>query len=335
MGADRNVKTILFDIYGLWNGALFDPARRDNSMEPFIHLRNRLRERGYDLRTADDHQVESADRIILFDVPLPATPWWKPWRRRPYERDLVAECSDRRIEDRLVLLLMEPPVVYRENWERSRHEKFPVVFTWNDDWIDGTKYLKVHEPVPATFPDVPDIPFDQRKLAVMITSNKLSSHAGELYSARRECIRRLGALAPDDFELFGPGWRRHPPRGYRGLATNKWEVHPRFRFGICYENMGGVRGLVSERIFDCMRAGCVPVYLGATNIEEYVDTGCFIDRRRFCSEDELVRYLKDVTEADFRQFRQAIDAYLASERFSQFLPEAYFQTLLSGLRLEP
>jgi hypothetical protein len=48
-------------------------------------------------------------------------------------------------------------------------------------------------------------------------------------------------------------------------------------------------GWITEKIFDCMRADCVPVYWGASNVLDYVDPEAFVDRRRFASNSELER----------------------------------------------
>lgn len=64
------------------------------------------------------------------------------------------------------------------------------------------------------------------------------------------------------------------------------------QFCVCYENTKDVRGYVSEKIFDCFKAGVVPVYLGASNICEYVPKSSFVDRRDFASDQEVYDFLK-------------------------------------------
>ncbi len=329
------MQEILINVHGFTNDRLFDSPARDNCHEPFAHLRERLHQLGYALKTADDHPVEYAARVIQFDVPTTqATPWWRPWKRRSVERNLVAECQAQGLADRLALVVWEPPVVQPENWNRRRHEPFPVILTWNDEWVDGVRYRKLREAVPYTFPAVADVPFGERGLAVMIAGNKRSGEPGELYSARRKSIRVFEHGVPGKFELYGPGWRRALHPSYRGTVTHKWTVYPRFRFGLCYENMGGVPGLISEKIFDCMRAGCVPVYWGAPNIAGSVDPACFVDRTRFNDDADLLRYLRNVPECDYRRHLEAIRDYLSGIGFAAFLPEAFAQTFIDALHLQ-
>ena len=61
------MKTALIEFPGHGDGKLFNAEARDSVLEPFIHLRDRFREVGYDLKTADDHPVEDAALILLWD----------------------------------------------------------------------------------------------------------------------------------------------------------------------------------------------------------------------------------------------------------------------------
>jgi hypothetical protein len=120
---------------------------------------------------------------------------------------------------------------------------------------------------------------------------------------------------------------------YRGTVKNKWEVLPHYRFSLCYENIRDEPGWVTEKIFDCMRSRCVPIYWGAPNIADYVDAAAFIDRRRFKSDAEMVEYLLCMTEQKYEHFQEAMQDYLQSERFARFLPPAYADTIIQALKL--
>ena len=114
---------------------------------------------------------------------------------------------------------------------------------------------------------------------------------------------------------------------------HKWDVYPHYRFGSCYENIRGEPGYVSEKIFDCMRAGCVPIYWGASNIQEYVDPEIFVDRTQFKSEADLARFLLEMSEHEWQRYREAARDYLAGERFAAFLPPAFTATIIRVLDL--
>lgn len=279
---------------------------------------------------------------------------WRGWARKlktqlqgkALARDLYDECLRTGMEQRMALFLWEGPAVIPENWNPELHKLFPIIFTWNDKYIDRSKFIKIHWPQTRQFPDIPKIPFGDRKLLVNISMNKFSRHPLELYSARRASIRHFERTQPDNFDLYGMGWNRPTNlrekvlpflrqhfSSYRGTVQNKWDVLPRYRFSLCYENMREEPGYVTEKIFDCMRARCVPIYWGAPNITDYVDAEAFIDRRPFRSDVELEAYLLNITEQEYERFQDAMQDYLRSERFAKFLPPAYADTIIHALHL--
>ena len=146
----------------------------------------------------------------------------------------------------------------------------------------------------------------------------------------------IESAIPRQFALFGPGWDSdgNTYRSYEGTPRHKWEVYPYFRFGLCYENMVGAAGYVTEKIFDCKRAGAVPVYLGAPNIADYGDQEVFVDRRQIRSDAELVSHLCGVDEMTFKRYREAARSYLAGPAFRRFLPESFADAILGPLGLE-
>lgn len=325
-------------------GRIFDPDARDGVTEPFIRLRSHLAMNGYELRTADDAPLTEDARVWFWNVPTshrPDQPWparlaRRAARRVRHRRDLLGECLARDMRDRIALFLGEPPVTWPLNARSDLIATFPTVLTWDDGLVDGDRYRKLHLPLPASSPRLAGHSFRDRALLVCIAANKRSSHPSELYSARRATIRYWEHHAPDQFALYGPGWDRPdrrdgPWRSWRGLARHKWEVFPSFRFGLCYENMAGAPGYVTEKLFDCMRGGAVPVYLGAPNVADYVDPATFVDRTAFTSEDELARHLADMPEQEFNRMREAADDYLNSDRFRVFLPDAFVATVTAAL----
>jgi hypothetical protein len=205
--------------------------------------------------------------------------------------------------------------------------------------VDDERYVKFRMPIPSTYPRPDAAPFRQRALLVNISGNKSSSHPAELYSARRRTIRYFERELPAQFALYGIGWDRgipgEPPyASYRGVVANKWELYPRFRFGLCYENMRDAPGYVTEKLFDCARAGSVPVYWGAPNIAEYVDPEIFVDRTRFESDDEFARFLKEMGEAEYERYIDAARDYFLTERFAAFLPPAFADGVIAAARLQ-
>lgn len=241
------------------------------------------------------------------------------------------------LRDRLVLFIGEPPVVTPANWDRRAHQWFRTLFTWHDSLVDGERYIKFSFPLPADYPVVADPPFLERKLLVNISGNKSSAEVGELYSTRVRSIRHFEQAAPTDFDLYGVGWERGDADGvrfasFRGRVAHKWDVLPGYRFSLCYENQQ-MQGYVTEKLFDCLRCGVIPVYLGAPEIERTVNPRCFVDRRAFADDAELLSFLRGMPESEFRDRREAARAFLASTAFTQHLNEAFADTVCDTLGL--
>ena len=263
-----------------------------------------------------------------------------------HARNIYRERQLAGLTDRCALFLWEPPSTAPANYDPQLHRKFSHIFTWNDALVDGRKFHKIYYAQPRQFPAIQPVPFERRKLVVNISANKYSRHPRELYTARRAAIRHFEQARPTDFDLYGPGWARpigwltraHPSNwrryiSYRGVIRHKWEIFPQYRFSICYENIRDEPGYVTEKIFDSMRAGCIPIYRGASNITDYVDADAFIDRRQFESDREVERYISSLTELEYGRFQEAVRDYLTSVRFSRFLPATYAQIIITTLNL--
>jgi hypothetical protein len=348
------MKTIFICQQGIHNNASFNPDVRDHCNDPFILLRDRLRARGYDLTTIDDRPIGDAERVWFFDASsvyrqrLPEVMAGRLTHQaiafRP--RDVYAECEKAGIIDRCALFLWESPVVEPRNWRADLHARFRTIFTWHDEYADAGRFHKIRLPQPARYGSQQDISFKEKKLLVNISANKYASKKRELYSARRAAIRYFERALPGDFDLYGIGWDRpnqlrarifswnQPPySSYRGTVSSKATIFPRYRFALTYENALGFPGYITEKIFDCMRAGCVPIYLGASNIQDYFPTEAFVDRRKFATDAELGAYLKGISEAEYKRYRAAAYEYLASPAFVPFLEQAFVQNVLAATGL--
>src|SRR4051794_23704286 len=93
---------------------------------------------------------------------------------------------------------------------------------------------------------------------------------------RRKIVQFLFTKPKGSFEFYGsPFPNLLYSKCYKGripglnCGTEKINILKKYRFCFCMENSVDLRGYVSEKIFACFAAGCVPIYWGAPNIEEY------------------------------------------------------------------
>jgi hypothetical protein len=158
----------------------------------------------------------------------------------------------------------------------------------------------------------------------------------------RERLAAIDAYADRaDVDVFGEGWdRRHPavsPRQHarllkavRGPVGDKLPVLGGYRFVLVIENTR-FPGYVSEKLFDALYAGAVPVYDGAPDIDRYVPRDAFIDRRAFACYAELEQFLRGLTPPEARSYLDAGQAFLRSAAFEPFCADRFARELLDTL----
>lgn len=320
----------------------------EDEQEPYRASVEAFRSRGYRVEAGGDQDISSCARILFWNaynmsdgvglrgVCRQAARVALGRRRSPLPRDWVGEASRVKMRDRLVLIAFEPSVVAPDNYWPSMHRQVGRVLTWDDDLVDGERFFKFRTPVPAHRTPLDGPPFEQRKLLTHISyGSKTSRHRGELYSERRRAVAAAEQLLPDQFDLYGWAWDKLPvvPRSYRGAVANTSETMSRYRFAFCFENNCNQRGYVTEKIMECLLGGCVPIYLGAPNIAEYVDPKAFIDMRRFGGYEALIDYLLRVDAVAHEEMVGAGREYLESESFRQFTTPAFVEQMLRGLGL--
>ncbi|BBB25219.1 conserved hypothetical protein [Amphritea japonica ATCC BAA-1530] len=256
------------------------------------------------------------------------------------------------------LILFESSVISPNNWNRESHRFFDKVFTWNDDLVDNKKYFKIN--FSHKFPKKKEEyragsrGFNNKKLCTLISGNKRVSHELELYSERVKTIRWFEKNTSGGvFEFYGVGWDDVITRNryvnflvkkmkilklffykyktYKGVVDNKKITLSGYKFAICYENAQMIPGYITEKIFDCFFAGCVPVYWGAPNVTDHIPEGCFIDRRKFNSHEELYLYLTEMTEDQYLDIQKNIECYIFSEKADPYRAEVFSNTLIGHI----
>jgi hypothetical protein len=248
--------------------------------------------------------------------------------------------------------------------------RFPHTFLFEGarDRVSPTTWFHpLYFPQPCPPPRPTGLPWTSRGFLAMINSNKAFPRARDLarwfdrprevsikrtiaglryrpvarerYGAR---IRAIEAFAEqDDFDLYGEGWdRRHPAvdarvhakaeRAYRGVVDDKLKILAGYRFGLVFEN-ARFPGYISEKLFDCFFARCIPIYSGAPDVAQYVPPSAFIDVRQFPSFPELERFLRRVSEEDARRYVDAAHSFLVSPAFENWCTDRFARDLVDAI----
>jgi hypothetical protein len=205
---------------------------------------------------------------------------------------------------------------------------------------------------PADYKDPQERPLF---LVLVTTNNAIKDYdPREQFGARVEIIKWYEQYAPNDFHLFGRGWdcpaalsgrwgqiynqarkiiaRVFPVTStfatWRGPVASKNELLTRTRFSLAYENSRDLPGYITEKLFDCFRAGCVPVYVGPKEIHDYVPADCFIDGRKFATTAALHAHLLTIDDAAYRGYQERIRAYLLSAGAKLFSQDHFAEVIV-------
>jgi hypothetical protein len=163
----------------------------------------------------------------------------------------------------------------------------------------------------------------------------------ELYLERLEAIHYFSTNP--GFHLYGRGWNWPVPGvlprynhavhlSYRGEipSQKKLSVMSQYRFGICFEN-SKFPGYITEKILDAFCSGCIPVYLGAPDVDHFIPANAFIDFRNFHSYTELDQYLSQMTTLEASRYLQAVQDFLVSPEFMPFTSNNLVEKLMESV----
>ena len=316
-------------------------------LAPYLYLQEWMRERGVTVRTADalDRGEALGEHNIYVSMGM----------RRRYPslvgRDDVTLSAFLALEAPIV-----EPKLYLALDDASRAFRRMLSFSTTDalrPFLSARVAVEQFQ-IPQSFDAVHEEIWAARggrKMVTIINANKLPRI--DTYELYRERLRAIEFFERHgEIDLYGTGWdgppfrmgetwipgtvrraqrrltaawqRLRPPallpaagRAWRGVADDKATTLGRYRFAICFENME-LEGYITEKLFDCLYSGTVPVYLGAPDIERWVPGECFIDMRRFSGYEDLREFMHSLGPAEVEAYREAGRAFIGSDRFRPF-----------------
>lgn len=304
---------------------------------PIILLKEKLAEKGYLFETLDMDKPENYEAILFSDYP---------------NRETCCVDFDLIPKEKRYLKLEECEMIYKPNSRTDLLNEFNKVFSYNDNLVRNNGYTKLN--MANKFKNPLYVSFLEKKFSVLIAGNKKSNEKGELYSERLRAIRFMEKNYPKEFDLYGIGWGLYTFSGirpiralnkittirklfsekrpsYKGKVEKKLDVLSKYKFCFCYENSCAIPGYISEKIWDCFFAGCIPIYYGAPNILDYIPSDIFIDFRKFASYFELYDFLKNMTHEEYEGYLTRTREFLTSDKAYQFSAECFADTIIKEI----
>lgn len=325
-------------------------------MQPMAFLRQEALKHDIQLDTMDILPIIEAD-IALF-MEAPSSP------------DIVADLKRKAPHLKTIFMPIETPLGRGYLFNKSNHEQFDAILTYNHLLTDNKKYFHFYLPVASLEYVEFGKKFVDRKPACMITSYRnvrlktgfnlmksgwhFSIHDwldyafsyGITNAKKKTLARAFELFSEDSLDIFGDGWGdsssglkdrllgRKSFKSAKGrLETSKLAVLGNYRFNICYENCENDCSYISEKIFDAFYGDTVPVYLGNISIERHIPKECFVDARDFRSQRELARFICECPQRLWEDYRRAGQSFLESPAFEKFLPSAFADNFLRPIRV--
>jgi hypothetical protein len=313
----------------------------------FAELRKQLAIQGIDLATQDIHAPEHSTLIISLDV----VDIFKVYERR----------SGQLIYLLLNEPATYYPEVWNKVNHVPFDRVFTWDYTLADGKKYIHHYFAIDLDAYEPFKAVTEEEFNDRKLLVLMAGMfqfaPPKSGSDSLLYIRYKTLRWFGEHLSQHFDFYSRGIDRAAYRSFRGLgllqrilpraltdwmadamgnrrrqameALNLGPVAPleklatirSYRFVICYENTR-TPGYVSEKIFDCLFASCVPVYLGEPSIERFIPRGCYVNRDDFATDAALSAFLMQMSYAEYAGYIAAIQDFLSGVERQKFGSEA-------------
>ena len=237
----------------------------------------------------------------------------------PEEADLVIFLvivrEELNITNKDVLIVIREPKDYaplyvnrlsKEFFENNRvtilsHLDSPEYFIHGAENFQSIKYIRSffypnfhHWATPEVLESIDKAP--RKKLIFTLTSG-LSGIPGN--SLRKRFIGRL-SKTNSRFDFYGRFSRdAFSLKNYRGLCSLKYQLLASYRYNLILENSPGEVGYITEKIFDALICGCMPIFHGTRKIFDMLPAKWFY----------YLPSLEDDEVEKLNQFLQT-DAYL-------------------------
>jgi hypothetical protein len=344
----------------LLNNNIFNSKSLGNRIKsdgyPFVELKKKLKEYEIDLSTQDINKPEDSKYIFCLDLPHHFQNFKKQANQFLY------------------LIITEPEIYCPESWNPIYHSVFDKIFTYSNRFGFNSKYSKYTFAIDFEFYSPPQIDtrseFENKKLCALVASAVSAikqHHPNSLLYERYKMITWFGKYHQNDFDFYSPvGKEKDYYAMFRGknlvkkilpkqfyeymilkrqkdlIRVYKGQIKPldkvlelkKYKFYVCYENFKDLDGYLTEKIFDCFYATCIPIYQGASNVKDLIPQDCYILRENFKSNEDLYAYIKNINYNDYLNYTNATIKFLNSQQQKKFTVAAYADSIISQLELK-
>ena len=269
----------------------------------YKNLQSEFYRHGYILETQDIHPTEDSTIVI----------WACP------KIDLSGVSDTQYV----VGWLMESPISLPQPLDEKTEQLFDLILTYRKDLVNYQKsfFVRIFTRISEINPQYWETPKS------VLVSQIASYSTNGAYQERVEASKWFLENVPQDFKLYGNHWNNLKTRlsptaqkaldkRYGGFIEDKFQAVSESKFVLAYEN-AIQSDYVTEKIYDVLQSGSVPVYLGAPNIDHYVPKNCFIDKNDFKTYKALYTFLKNMDNETYEKYRQCAYNFVLKKEIKQ------------------
>jgi hypothetical protein len=256
-----------------WIGHDKNPVKDPLTLGPYFEIYNKFVQNNYEYTTNLD-EVSDLKFIIVFDA----------------KKKIIKKLRKKYTNIKLFLIVTEPYHINNKPWSLKYRKEFQKVFAFSTTWASVLGGISIPHPQNLSLKSSEEGSINSINRLVYIGSNYYSFNYGQKYHLRRKVINKLvknGIL----IDTYGKNWNipRHKEiflsitgllvmvknrmkpdfnfsilthrvkRSSKGVIDDKHYILNKYRFALIIENSDGY---ISEKIYDAIKAKCIPIYLG-------------------------------------------------------------------------
>jgi alpha(1,3/1,4) fucosyltransferase len=217
-----------------------------------------------------------------------------------------------------ILIALESPLHSPENHNVKLYKRFGTILTWNKPNTDNRSII--YTPWPQKDIDSKlnlEKTNDRKENICAVYSFFPKSGKKDLYSKRQEFINNWNENYPQiQIDIYGKGWESDSrfKNQYFGIAEDKLEKLKEYKYSLVFENLNSSY-YVTEKIFDSLKAGCIPIYYGCSEVNHLVPEHLFIRITDLENLTDIYQKLTQLNGEDFNNFLERNNEYLKSDNW--------------------
>lgn len=205
---------------------------------------------------------------------------------------------------RKATIFAEPYIYARSEYDRfgTSHNLWDVRYTYNPEMLrfPGTKLL----PIAGYWEDDGKSPTHWKRtltFGMVLAKKPAPLHSTDIGTIRTKWVYDLRGRS---FSYWGSGWDKADPN-YKGevyLSDNKFLDSQRLlinsKFALAFDN-SCINGYLTEKFWNALAAGCVPIYYGHESIFDKVPEDAFIYGPRFGEIQDAIDYCEAMPDEEW------------------------------------